>query len=486
MTKSIFLVPNSKGEFDLEIKESVIEKFKSKFNEIKFIAPIADCKKSCSVVSVSEANELLSKGHKKELMMRVLNEFKSQNADLVVFLGCPQVGIFSPVRLSLEFAALLNSAVVFTDKDELNNLNSVQICDELGIKPLGFANLNNADEILSKFENFNQNIITPYSFENHLYELAKKDVKNVVLPESFDERILKAADIVLKSNAVNITLLGKKDKILSDANKLGLDLSKATILDHETDERLGEFAKTLFELRKNKGMTEEKAAQIVKDKTYFGTMLVYSGLADAMVSGASTTTAETIRPALQIIKMKPGVATVSGSFIMCMKDRLWLFADCAITPNPTSEQLAGIALSSAKTAEAFGISPKIAMLSYSTGESGSGPDVDFVNETLALAKDICKDYEIDGPMQFDASVSEKVAKKKMPNSKVAGNANVFIFPNLNCGNICYKAVQRSSGAVAIGPILQGLKKPINDLSRGALVEDIVNTILISAIQAKGN
>lgn len=317
-----------------------------------------------------------------------------------------------------------------------------------------------------------------------LFDMAKSDVKNVVLPESFDDRILKAADIILKSKAAKITLLGKKDEILQNAKKLNLDLNEAEILDNENDERLEKFANTFYELRKEKGITKEKAEILVKDRTYFGTLMVYLNEADAMVSGASTTTAQTIRPALQIIKTKSEINTVSGSFLMCMKDKIWIFADCAITPNPTADQLAQIALSSAKTAVSFGIEPKIAMLSYSTGDSGSGDDVDFVKEALKKAKIICKDYKVDGPLQFDASVDNVVAKKKMPNSKVAGEANVFIFPNLNCGNICYKAVQRSSNAVAIGPILQGLKKPVNDLSRGCLVEDIVNTILISAIQAK--
>ena len=308
----------------------------------------------------------------------------------------------------------------------------------------------------------------------------------VVLPESDDERVLKAASKVLEIDGAKIILLGKKDEILARAGSL--DLSKAQFIDISTSEYFDDFASTLFELRKAKGMSKDEAKELISRPEYFGTMLVYKGIAHAMVSGAKTTTADTIRPALQFVKMKDGISTVSGAFVMVLdgqsekNERVWFFADCAITPRPSAGQLAGIALSTANTAKSFGYEPKVAFLSYSTGDSAKGEMIDFVKEALEIAQKVAPDIAMDGPMQFDAAVDSKVAKSKMPNSKVAGQANVFIFPDLNCGNITYKAVQRSANALAIGPILQGLKKPVNDLSRGCSVDDIVNTVLISAIQ----
>ncbi|WP_298704866.1 phosphate acetyltransferase [uncultured Campylobacter sp.] len=329
-------------------------------------------------------------------------------------------------------------------------------------------------------------ILTPLKFESKLYAKARANVKTVVLPESDDERILRAAAIIKQSGAANLILLGRQDEVQKNASELGLNLSGVKILDPQTDASLEKFARDLYELRKAKGMSEAQARDLVRDRTYFGTMLVYEGLADAMVSGAGTTTAETIRPALQIIKTKPGIATVSGAFIMCLDTQALLFADCAVAPSPSAEYLAGIAISSAATAKAFGLEPRVAMLSYSSGDSGSGENVEFIKTATQKAREKAPELLIDGPLQFDAAVDPAVAKKKIPNSAVAGRANVFIFPDLNCGNICYKAVQRTAGAVAIGPILQGLKKPVNDLSRGCKVADIVNTILISAIQAGEN
>ncbi len=320
-------------------------------------------------------------------------------------------------------------------------------------------------------------------FEKSLIAKAKENPRTVVLPEGDDERVLKAAAILLKEKAVNLIILSPSP-LDSKASELNIDLSGAKVINPADNEYLNEFANELFELRKHKGMTPEKAAELIKDKTFFGTMLVHKNIADAMVSGASTTTAETIRPALQFIKMKPGVSTVSGAFIMCLEDRIQFYADCAITPNPTAQQLAEIAISTAGSAKAFGFEPRVAMLSYSTGDSGSGPDVDFVIEATKLAKEMAGEMSefISGPIQFDAAVDPTTAAKKLPNCKVAGHANVFVFPSLNCGNICYKAVQRTAGALAIGPVLQGLNKPINDLSRGCTVADIVNTVLISALQ----
>lgn len=328
-------------------------------------------------------------------------------------------------------------------------------------------------------------------FSADLLSRARALKRVVVLPESDDERVLKAASKVLEIDGAKIILLGKKDEILARGGSL--ELSKAQFIDISTSEYFDDFASTLFELRKAKGMRESEAKELMSRPEYFGTMLVYKGIAHAMVSGAKTTTADTIRPALQFVKMKDGISTVSGAFVMVLggasekdesekDERVWFFADCAITPRPDAQQLAGIALSTANTAKSFGYEPKVAFLSYSTGDSAKGEMIDFVKEALEIAQKAAPDIAMDGPMQFDAAVDSKVAKSKMPNSKVAGQANVFIFPDLNCGNITYKAVQRSANALAIGPILQGLKKPVNDLSRGCSVDDIVNTVLISAVQ----
>ena len=323
-------------------------------------------------------------------------------------------------------------------------------------------------------------------FSADLLSRARALKRVVVLPESDDERVLKAASKVLEIDGAKIILLGKKDEILARGGSL--DLSGAQFIDISTSEYFDDFASTLFELRKAKGMSKDEAKELISRPEYFGTMLVYKGIAHAMVSGAKTTTADTIRPALQFVKMKDGISTVSGAFVMVLdgqsekNERVWFFADCAITPRPSAGQLAGIALSTANTAKSFGYEPKVAFLSYSTGDSAKGEMIDFVKEALEIAQKAAPDIAMDGPMQFDAAVDSKVAKSKMPNSKVAGQANVFIFPDLNCGNITYKAVQRSANALAIGPILQGLKKPVNDLSRGCSVDDIVNTVLISAVQ----
>ena len=323
-------------------------------------------------------------------------------------------------------------------------------------------------------------------FSAVLLNRARELKRAVVLPESDDERVLKAASKVLEIDGAKIILLGKKDEILARGGSL--DLSKAQFIDISTSEYFDDFANTLFELRKAKGMSKDEAKELISRPEYFGTMLVYKGIAHAMVSGAKTTTADTIRPALQFVKMKDGISTVSGAYVMVLEgqseknERVWFFADCAITPRPSVQQLAGFALSTAKTAKSFGYEPKVAFLSYSTGDSAKGEMIDFVKEALEIAQKAAPDIAMDGPMQFDAAVDSKVAKSKMPNSKVAGQANVFIFPDLNCGNITYKAVQRSANALAIGPILQGLKKPVNDLSRGCSVDDIVNTVLISALQ----
>lgn len=325
--------------------------------------------------------------------------------------------------------------------------------------------------------------ITPLAFQLDLMDKARQNRKTIVLPESEDDRILEAADKLLKEDVANLILLGEKPQVEKRAQELGLDLSKARIISLNDPELSEKYATAFYELRKAKGVTLEQARQTLQDVSYFGTMMVYLGDADGMVSGAAHTTAHTIRPSFQTIKTKPGSSVVSSVFLMLMKDHVLVFGDCAVNPNPTAQQLAEIAIISAQTAKQFGVDPKVAMISYSTGTSGSGPDVELVTQAVALAKQMDPTLAVDGPLQFDAAYDPTVGKSKMPGSPVAGQATVFIFPDLNTGNCTYKAVQRTSGAVAVGPILQGLNKPVNDLSRGALVEDIVNTVVITAVQA---
>ena len=327
--------------------------------------------------------------------------------------------------------------------------------------------------------------VTPLAFQADLIERARADRKRIVLPEPDDDRVLQAAAQVLAAGIADITFVGDADYVAKRAGELGLDLRAAQVVSVNDPAYLERYAEEFARLRAKKGVTLEQAREKVTDVSYFGTMMVHMGDADGMVSGAAHTTAHTIVPSFQIIKTAPGVSVVSSIFLMAMKDRVWAFGDCAVNPNPTAEQLADIAVTSARTAAQFGVTPRVAMLSYSTGTSGSGPDVDVVVEATRLAREKAPELAIEGPIQFDAAVDEAVASKKLPGSEVAGKATVFVFPELEAGNIGYKAVQRSSGALAVGPILQGLNKPVNDLSRGALVEDIVNTVALTAVQAQG-
>src|SRR3954468_18181663 len=328
-------------------------------------------------------------------------------------------------------------------------------------------------------------VVTPQMFTHQLLERARADRKRIVLPEGEDDRILKAAGRLLQRNVAELTILGDEQRIRARSAELGVDLSDAKVLNPQTSELSDQFAEQYAELRKHKGVTVEQARETIHDVSYFGTMLVHNEMVDGMVSGATHTTAHTVRPAFEIIKTLPGITTVSSIFLMCLADRVLAYGDCAIVPDPTSEELADIAISSARTAAQFGIDPRVAMLSYSTGTSGTGADVDKVRAATDLVRKREPDLLVEGPVQYDAAVEPSVAKTKMPDSKVAGRATVLIFPDLNTGNNTYKAVQRSAGAIAIGPVLQGLNKPVNDLSRGALVEDIVNTVAITAIQAQG-
>ena len=325
---------------------------------------------------------------------------------------------------------------------------------------------------------------TPLMFEYELFHRAQAQRRHIVLPEGEEECILRAAEILVLRDVVDLTLLGDRDKIGRRIQELGLKLNGIRILDPVTAPDRERYGRTYFGLRRHKGISEQMAFDLMQDLSYFGTAMVYHGDADGMVSGAVHTTQHTIRPAFEIIKTQPGVKIVSSVFFMCLADRVLVYGDCAVNPNPDAEQLADIAISSAATAAAFGIEPRVAMLSYSTGESGKGADVEKVREATRIAHARRPDLKLEGPIQYDAAVDPEVARSKMPGSQVAGQATVFIFPDLNTGNNTYKAVQRSAAAIAIGPVLQGLNKPVNDLSRGCLVADIVNTVVITAIQAQ--
>ncbi|MGW4369662.1 phosphate acetyltransferase [Nocardia takedensis] len=342
-----------------------------------------------------------------------------------------------------------------------------------------------APELLGRINVPRTSVVTPQMFEYQLIEWARADRKRIVLPEGGDDRVLRAAGRVLQRRIADLVILGDEDAIRARAAELGVDIADAQVLSPETSGYLDDFAAEYAELRKHKGMTVERARETVGDISYFGTMMVHRGIADGMVSGAAHTTAHTIRPSFEIIKTVPGVSTVSSVFLMCLADRVLAYGDCAVVPDPTAEQLADIAISSAATAARFGIEPRVAMLSYSTGESGSGADVDKVRKATELVRERTSELLVEGPIQYDAAIEPTVATAKLPGSEVAGRATVFVFPDLNTGNNTYKAVQRSAGAIAIGPVLQGLNKPVNDLSRGALVADIVNTVAITAIQAQG-
>ena len=344
----------------------------------------------------------------------------------------------------------------------------------------------NISDLTRKYLTFKPKGLTPRMFQYDLLKKAQKVKKHIVLPEGTDDRILLAAARLTVLDIVEITLLGDKQSVEEKIKELGISMNydRVKIVDPVSAPQFDDYVKTFYELRKHKNINISMAQDLMQDVSFFGTMMVYKGDADGMVSGAVNTTQHTIRPALQFIKTKPNVSVVSSVFFMCLEDRVSVFGDCAINPNPTAEQLAEIAISSADSSAAFGIEPKVAMLSYSSGSSGQGADVDKVRKATEIVKELRPDIKIEGPIQYDAAVDSKIGKKKLPDSKVAGEASVLIFPDLNTGNNTYKAVQRETGAIAIGPMLQGLNKPVNDLSRGCTVDDIFNTVIITAIQAQ--
>ncbi|WP_243057708.1 phosphate acetyltransferase [Nocardioides sp. SR21] len=347
-----------------------------------------------------------------------------------------------------------------------------------------FAEHVGGDALLDLLDVAHTTAVTPLMFEHQLVHAAASDRQHIVLPEGDDDRVLRAADILLRRGVADLTLLGDPIRINARAAGLGVDVSGASLVNPDDSELTERFAEEYYQRRKHKGTERGFAHDVVRDVSYFGTLMVELGIADGMVSGAAHTTAHTIRPSLEVVKTVPGVSVVSSVFFMCLQHQVLVYGDCAVNPDPTAEQLADIAISSAETAAAFGVEPRVAMLSYSTGTSGAGSDVEKVSAATALVRSRAPHLMVEGPIQYDAAIDPAVARTKLPDSPVAGRATVFVFPDLNTGNNTYKAVQRSAGAVAIGPVLQGLRKPVNDLSRGATVRDIVNTVAITAIQAQ--
>jgi len=398
---------------------------------------------------------------------QILDLFKGVNEEFVV-----------PILLS-EKDTFSTALAVSKVKAKIHPNSERKIALALGLFD---ANVD-LESLSAKFLSLKSDITTPLMFEYSLFEKARVNRKHIVLPESLDERILRATEILLRRDVVDITLLGSVEDIKFKAISLDLDISKANIIEPRKSKLKEKYTKEFYNLRKAKGLSLLAAQDAMAHSTYFATMMVQMGDADGMVSGAIHTTQDTIRPALQIIKTKPNISLVSSLFFMCMDTKVLVYADCAVNQDPSADELAQIAISSADTASGFGIEAKIAMLSYSTGDSGKGNEVQKVKDATKIVKELRPELLIEGPIQYDAAVEPSVAAKKLPNSKVAGEATILIFPDLNTGNNTYKAVQRSSGAVAIGPVLQGLKKPVNDLSRGCLVADIVNTVAITAIQA---
>ena len=438
---------------------------------------------------------LITPGDRGEIILSALEAHRSANyptvAGLLLTTGEP---VARSVRrlldglpdilpiLSVESETFETVARVNTVRSYITADNKIKIKRGLQL----YSEHVDADAFENRISTIERRGISPQMFLYSMLQRAKSDKKHIVLPEGTDERILQAAEQLMDQNVVELTLIGDETEIRKQVDRLGLlcDLSRVTIIQPENHPKFEEYARTYYELRQHKGVTLEYARDTMRDVSFFGTMMVYKGDADGMVSGAAHSTAHTIRPAFQFIKTKPGFSVVSSVFFMALEDRVLVYGDCAVVPRPTAEELAEIAIASADTAQMFGIEPIVAMLSYSSGDSGSGEEVDRVRKATELAQKRRPDLLIEGPIQYDAAVDASVGQRKMPGSKVAGRATVLIFPDLNTGNNTYKAVQRETGAIAIGPVLQGLNKPVNDLSRGCTVEDVFNTVVITAIQAQ--
>lgn len=500
-----------------KLSEGIKKDLEAQGKRVSIFAPLAGCKEDACGDSFCrcEAVKLIANGKKDDLLSILVDrvEAAGKDADVVIITpiaddsalrdayglnialaknvdACVIPAVCAKDKTDEEVAAAADLAVKMFAQDGLAISVIASGCNENAAKCVeanGLSVVNphaaklSADKIVAS-----SNILTPTKFMRSLRAKCRANKKTIVLPEGALDRILKAAAELRAMDLVNIILLGNEDEVRAKAAEIGVTLDASIrIVDPAKSPDIEDYANTLYELRKAKGMELDKARKLMTDKTFFGTMMVYKGVADGLVSGATTSTADTIRPALQFIKTKPGIKTVSGVFLMSLADRVYIYGDCAVIPNATTDQLRDVAIASAATAKAFGIDPKIAMLSYSTGTSGSGPDVDAVREATEKVREAAPDLAVEGPIQYDAAVVPSVAKTKLPESPVAGKANVFVFPTLNAGNIGYKAVQRSANAIAIGPLLQGLNKPVNDLSRGATVADIVNTVIVTAIQAQG-
>ncbi|QDT63938.1 phosphate acetyltransferase [Calycomorphotria hydatis] len=441
---------------------------------------------------LAEGNLVIVPGDRADVLLSSLLSVLSKNCPniaAIVLTGglVPEQAVASLVAGIAPVPVLSVETDTFTTAMNVNAVPAVlrpenprKIASALGL----FEEYVKIEELEQRLADVRPHRKTPLMFEYELIRRAQSNRQRIVLPEGTEPRILQAADILKRRGVVDLILLGDESEIQRQAASLGVDLGEMRIIDPVKSELLEEFVDVYFEMRKHKGMTRDVAYDRMRDVSYFGTMLVHQGQADGMVSGAVHTTQHTIRPAFEFIKTAPGAAIVSSVFFMCLPDRVLVYGDCAVNPNPDAEQLSDIAISSADTAAAFEIEPRVAMLSYSTGASGKGEDVDKVRTATGRVKSLRPDLLIEGPIQYDAAVDAGVAKTKLPDSQVAGRATVFIFPDLNTGNNTYKAVQRSSGAIAVGPVLQGLRKPVNDLSRGCLVPDIVNTVAITAIQAQ--
>jgi phosphate acetyltransferase len=437
---------------------------------------------------------VIAAGDRPEVVLGVLSAHVSANfpqmSGIVLNGGiplAPQVGLLieglrttMPI-IGTNFGTKETATALTTLRGRLHKDSPRKVATALAL----FDEYVDGEALLDRLEVARSDAVTPLMFEHSLLDLAVADRRHIVLPEGEDDRILQAADIVLRRKIADLTVLGDPRAVQARAAMLGVDLSGAHLLSPFDGELRERFAAEYHERRRHKGIDLERARDLVVDGSYFGTMMVELGLADGMVSGAAHTTAHTIRPALEVIRTVPDVSVVSSVFFMCLRHQVLVYGDCAVNPDPTAPQLADIALASARTASAFGVEPRVAMLSYSTGRSGSGSDVEKVAEATAMVRERAPGLPTEGPIQYDAAIDASVARTKLPDSQVAGRATVFVFPDLNTGNNTYKAVQRSAGALAVGPILQGLRKPVNDLSRGATVRDIVNTIAITAIQAQG-
>ncbi len=491
--KGVFFIAGESETNKAEIAAIAQSKQEQKGKKVAYFKPVGN--EPEALFSLSQAKHMIVEDQSDILIETVIDAYKKleRENDFVIVDGTNLMTRDTVIefRLNKIMAKHLGLPVILVMREDLDTLESsdfvTRVLKKAHIDVLGMVSSEKGlDFLLQEAENYNTPKISTKMLEWQLVAQAQSDKQKMVLPEGECERVLRAAADIQRRGIADLTILGKPEEVLAKAKELNVSLEGVKIVDIETSEKFEDYAQTLCELRKAKGMTIEQARDLMKDGAYFGTMMVYKGDADGMVSGAEHTTANTIRPALQFVKTKPGATLVSGAFLMCLNGQLYVFADCAVTPNPTSEQLSEMAVTTAATARIFGIEPRVAFLSYGTGESGKGPSVDVVKEAVRLTKEKNVDFAFEGPIQFDAAIDPVVAKTKLPNSPVAGRANVFIFPELNTGNCCYKAIQRSVGdeCLAVGPILQGLNKPVNDLSRGATVRDIINTVAFTALFAQ--